>query len=63
MVVKYWNRFPRQVVGVSVLKDVKDLTGHGPQQSDLIKQGASVAECFHDCIPMKSQEICIHIDR
>lgn len=26
-----------------------DLTGYGPQQPDLIKQGGSVAKCFHDC--------------
>lgn len=42
MVVKYRNRFPRQVVGVSVLKDVRDFTGHGPQQPDQIKQGCEL---------------------
>lgn len=57
MVVKYCNRFPRQVVGVFVLKNVKDLAEYGPQQPDLIKQGGSVAECFHDCIAIKSWKI------
>lgn len=36
-------------MGVFVLKNVKDLTRYGPQQPDLIKQGGSVAKCFHDC--------------
>lgn len=29
-VIKYWNRLPREVVGVSVVRDVQDLTGRGP---------------------------------
>lgn len=36
--VKYWNRLPREVVGVSVFGGVQDLAGHGPEQPNLIKQ-------------------------
>lgn len=37
-VVKNWNRLPKEVVAVSILGDVQDLTGRGPEQTDLIKQ-------------------------
>lgn len=37
-VIKYCNRLPMEAMGVSVLGGIQDLTGHGLEQPDLIKQ-------------------------